>query len=43
MKRVLIFSRILAETFLILRRTHRDIVVNVGRSLCKMPVVPVVC
>ena len=40
---VLIFSRILAEIFLILRRIHRDIVANIGRSLCKVPVVPVLC
>jgi hypothetical protein len=34
---VLIFSTILSETFLIVRRIQRDIIINVHRSLCKVP------
>ena len=34
-----IFSTILSETFLILGRPERDIVINVRRSLCKVPVI----
>ena len=34
---VLIFSSILFETFLILRRIQRDIVLNVKTSSCKVP------
>ena len=36
---VLIFSTILSETFLSLRRTGRDMIKNVYRSSCKMPVI----
>jgi len=38
---VLIFSTILSETFLILRRTERDIIKNVYRSSYKVPVIVV--
>ena len=38
---VLILSAILAETFLILRRIQRDTTINVHRSSCKVPVIPV--
>jgi len=34
--RVFIFSATLYETFLIIRRIQRDIVINVCRSLCKV-------
>jgi hypothetical protein len=30
---------ILSETFLILRRTQRDIIINVHRYSCKVPVI----
>jgi inorganic pyrophosphatase/exopolyphosphatase len=36
---VLIFSPILSDTFFILRRLERDIIINVHRSLCKVPVI----
>ena len=36
---VLILSTTLSETFLILRRIQRDIIVNVLRSSCKVPVI----
>jgi hypothetical protein len=35
----LIFSTILFETFLIVRRIQRDIVINVKTSSCKVPVI----
>ena len=35
---VLIFSTILSETFLILRRISLDVIINVHRSSCKVPV-----
>jgi hypothetical protein len=35
---VLILSTVFSETFLILRRTNRDIVINVHRSSCKVSV-----
>jgi hypothetical protein len=38
---VLITSTTLSETFLILRRTERDMVKNVYRYACKVPVIPV--
>jgi len=38
---VLIFSTRFSETFLILRRIKRDIVINVYTSSCKVPVNPV--
>jgi len=38
-KYVLIFSTVLSKTFLILRRTERDITINVQTSLCKAPVI----
>ena len=38
---VLIFTTILSETFLILRRIQRDIVINIRRYSCKVPVIPV--
>jgi hypothetical protein len=34
---VLIFSQLLFETFLILKRIQRDIIINVHRSSCKVP------
>ena len=34
---VLIFCTNLSETFFILRRTERDMITNVYRSLCKVP------
>jgi len=36
---VLIFSTNLSETFLILRRTERDMIKNVYRSSCEVPVI----
>jgi len=36
---VLIFSANLSETFLTLRRIQRDIILNVCRYLCKVPVI----
>jgi hypothetical protein len=36
---VLNFSTNLFETFLILRRIHRDIITNVHRSLCEVSVI----
>jgi hypothetical protein len=36
---VLIFSTTLPETFLIVRRIQRDILVNILRSSCKLPVI----
>jgi hypothetical protein len=36
---VLIFSGNLSETFLILRRIQRDIIINMKTSLCKVPVI----
>jgi hypothetical protein len=33
----------LSEIFLVLRRTERDIIINVQRSLCKVPVILVTC
>jgi hypothetical protein len=36
---VLIFSTILSETFLILRRTERDVIKNVYWSSCKVTTV----
>ena len=38
-KCVLAFSVTLPETFLILRRIHRDIVINVHQHSCKLPVI----
>jgi hypothetical protein len=35
---VLIFSTILSEIFLIIKTIKRDIIINVHRSLCKVPV-----
>jgi hypothetical protein len=37
--RGLIFATILSETFHIMRRIQRDIVINVRRSSCKIPLV----
>jgi hypothetical protein len=37
--RVLIFSTNLSETFIILRRTVRGIIIKVHGSLCKVPVI----
>ena len=37
--RFFIFSAILFETLLILRRIQRDIIINVHRYLCKVPVI----
>jgi hypothetical protein len=36
---VFIFSIILSETFLVLRRIKRDIIVNVHRSSLKVPII----
>jgi len=36
---VLIFSTTLFDTFLILRRIQRDIIINVYRPSCKVPVI----
>jgi hypothetical protein len=36
---VLIFSTNLSATFLTLRRIHRNIIINVHLSLCKVPVI----
>ena len=36
---VLILSTILSETFLILRRTERNMIINVIRSSCKVPII----
>ena len=36
---VLIFSTTLSETFLNLRRVQRDMITNVHRSSCKVPVI----
>jgi hypothetical protein len=36
-KCVLILSTYLSETFLILRRIERDVIVHVHRSVCKLP------
>ena len=35
--------QILSDTFLILRRTERDVIKNVCRSSCKVPVIVVRC
>jgi hypothetical protein len=41
-KCVFLFSlQLLANTFLILKRIQRDIVINVKTSSCKVPVIPV--
>jgi len=36
---VLIFSTILSQIFLVLRRIQRDIIINLNRSSCTVPVV----
>jgi len=36
---VLIFSTNLSETFLILRRTERNMIINVHRFSCNVPVI----
>jgi hypothetical protein len=36
---VLVFSITLSEIFLILRRIQRDIIINVHRCFCKVPVI----
>ena len=36
---VLIVSTILSETFLILKRAERNMIINVYRSSCKVPVI----
>ena len=36
---VLIFLPLLSETFLILRRNERDIIINMHKSLCKLLVI----
>jgi hypothetical protein len=36
---VLIFSTNLSETLLILRRIQRDIIINLHRSLCEVPII----
>jgi hypothetical protein len=33
------FLQILSEVFLVVSRNHRDIVINLRRSLCKVPVI----
>jgi len=38
---VLIFSTALPDIFLILRRIKRDVIINVRRSSCKIPVIVV--
>jgi hypothetical protein len=38
---VFVVSQILFETFLVLRRIHRDITINVVTSSCKVPVIVV--
>jgi hypothetical protein len=38
---ILIFSTILFETYLIIRRIRRDIVINVKTCSCKVPVIHV--
>jgi hypothetical protein len=40
--RVLISSTPLSETFLILRKIQRDVIVNVYRSSCKVAVILVI-
>jgi hypothetical protein len=37
--RILIFSTTLSEIFVVLRRIHRDIVIYVRTSLCKLPAI----
>jgi len=39
---VVIFSVNLCETFLILKRIQRGIIINVYRSSCKLPVILVI-
>jgi hypothetical protein len=34
-----IFSKLFSDTFFILRRILRDIIINVSRSWCKVPVI----
>jgi hypothetical protein len=36
---ILTFSTILSQTFLVLRRTERDIVTKLHASLCKVPLI----
>ena len=36
---ILIFLQLLLETYLILRIIQRDIVINVEKSSCKVPVI----
>jgi len=36
-----IFLKLLSETFFILRRTERDMIKNIYRSSCKVPVIVV--